>query len=305
MVDGEALAAVTARLMADPAARPQSILYAGEDFGLLRLSYAKGAGAYADQTGAMVRHWDSQWERPELWLFDFHHHLFAGDAGEVVIGIAGLCGLFFVVSGAVLWWRTRKTFEWRLWPRRMSRPAIVRHHRDLGIVMAPVLLLSLYTGTVMIFRPVSVLLLGPGTPAAVADALKPPEPLGVPLSATIDWADIVRTAHRRFPDAELRLLSLPRNGSGLIAVRMRQPEEWLPNGRTMLWFAADSGRLVAVRDARDFGRQMRGYTMLYPLHAAKVGGLGWKLAITLSGLALTLLGSLAVWSFWFRRRKRL
>ncbi|QTH24560.1 PepSY domain-containing protein [Rhizorhabdus wittichii] len=304
VADGAALAAATARLMADPAARPQSILYASDGFGLLRLSYAKGAGAYADQAGDIVSRWDSQWERPELWLFDLHHHLFAGDAGEVVIGIAALCGLFFVISGVVLWWRTRRTFEWRLWPRRMSRPAIVRHHRDLGIVMAPLLALSLYTGAVMIFRPVAVVALGPGTSAAVERAMKPPKPIGVPLSDAIDWAAIIRAAHARFPDAELRLLSLPRKDSGLIAVRMRQPEEWLPNGRTMLWFAADSGRLVAARDARGFDRQARGYNMIYPIHAAKVGGLGWRIVITLSGLALALLGSLAVWSFWFRRPKR-
>lgn len=304
IADPAALAAATARLMADPATRPQSILYASDGFGLARLSYAKGAGAYADQAGTIVTRWDSQWSRPELWLFDFHHHLFAGDTGEMVIGIAGLCGVFFVVSGAILWWRTRKTFEWRLWPKRLSRPAIVRHHRDLGILLAPLLLLSLYTGAVMIFRPVAGVVLGPGAPAAVAKAMRAPEPIDAALSDAIDWAAIIRSAHARFPDAELRLLSLPRKDSGLIAVRMRQPEEWLPNGRTMLWFAADSGRLVAVRDARDFGWQVRGYNMFYPLHAAKVGGFGWEIAMTLSGLALTLLGSLAVWSFWFRRPKR-
>lgn len=304
VADPAALAAATARLMADPAARPQSILYASDGFGLLRLSYAKGAGAYADQSGAIVSRWNSQWERPELWLFDFHHHLFAGDTGEVVIGIAGLCGLFFVFSGVNLWWRMRRTFEFRLWPRRFTRPGIVRHHRDLGIVAAPLLLLSLYTGTVMIFRPVAGVALGPGASAAVAKSLEPPKPLGVPLSDRVDWAAIVRGAHARFPDAEIRLLGLPRKDSGLISVRMRQPEEWLPNGRTMLWFAADSGRLVAARDARSFGWQVRGYNMLYPLHAAKVGGLGWRIAMTLSGLALAMLGSLATWSFWFRRPRR-
>ena len=35
--------------------------------------------------------------------------------------------------------------------------------------------------------------------------------------------------------------------------------------------------------------------------AGKAGGLVWKLAMTLSGFGLTLLGSLAVWSFWIRR----
>jgi uncharacterized iron-regulated membrane protein len=44
--------------------------------------------------------------------------------------------------------------------------------------------------------------------------------------------------------------------------------------------------------------------MLYPLHAGRVGGVVWKMLMTLSGLALTLLGTLAVWTFWFRRRRR-
>src|SRR3546814_1973289 len=70
------------------------------------------------QSGEIVARWASQWERPELWIFDFHHHLFAGDNGEWVIGIAGLCGLFFVISGVILWWRTRGTFRFRLWPKR-------------------------------------------------------------------------------------------------------------------------------------------------------------------------------------------
>src|SRR3546814_5045984 len=97
-----------------------------------RFALCEGARFYADQSGRVVAGWACQWERPELWVFDFHHHLFAGDSGEWVTGIAGLCGLFFVVTGAILWWRTRKSFRLRLWPKRMSRPAIVTHHREIG-----------------------------------------------------------------------------------------------------------------------------------------------------------------------------
>lgn len=39
----------------------------------------------------------------------------------------------------------------------------------------------------------------------------------------------------------------------------------------------------------------------YPVHAAKVGGLAWRLLMTAGGLALVLLGFLATWSFWARR----
>ncbi|WP_336969917.1 PepSY-associated TM helix domain-containing protein [Sphingobium aromaticiconvertens] len=302
--DVRQLAATTQRLMADPATRPQTITYASDDFGLLRLAFQNGKGAYADQSGTLVTQWNSQWERPEIWLFDLHHHLFSGDAGETVIGIAALCGLFFVVTGFLLWWRTRKTFEWRLLPARMSRPAVVRHHRDLGVVIAPLLLLSLVTGAVLVFRPMAALLFGPGAPAQIDRALAAPPPRDARLAERLDWEQMILTAHARFPDAELRSLSLPRKDNGIITVRMRRPQEWLPNGRTTLWFAADSGVLLAARDADRLPMAVKGYNLLYPLHAAKVGGLPFKLIMTISGLAMALLGTLAVWTFWFKRPRR-
>lgn len=297
----EQVAATVERLMADPAARPQSLIFPSDSLGLYRLNLGEGAGAYVDQGANEVARWFTQWERPELWLFDFHHHLFAGDTGETVIGIAGLAGLFFVISGAVLWWRTRRTFDFRLLPRRMTRPAILRHHRDLGILFAPLLLLVIYTGVTMIFRPMTTLVLGPGAPATIERALKAPQAPETKVAEKLDWSAMIRTAQARFPGAELRILSLPRNGGGLISLRMKQPEEWLPNGRTVLYFAADTGRLVEARDALALPAQVRGFNTLYPLHAAKVGGLPYRLVMTLVGLVLTLLGGLTVWTFWFKR----
>lgn len=297
------LADATQRLMSDPAGQPLSIIYATDSFGLDRLTLPKGAGAYSDQMGGIVTRWASQWERPEIWLFDLHHHLFAGDVGETILGIAALCGLFFVVSGLFLWWRTRGTFKFRLLPKRLSRPSIVWHHRDLGIVMAPLLLLSLYTGSVFVFRPMAGLILGPGTEAALKEASKAPTYKPAELSPTFDWRAMIRAAHARFPEAELRIVARPREESGMVTVRMRQPEEWLPNGRTMLWFAADTGELLGARDARTLSTRASIYNRFYPLHAAKVGGLPWRLVMTLNGLALFLLGTLAVWTFWFRRPK--
>jgi uncharacterized iron-regulated membrane protein len=296
-----AIAAVTERLFADPATRPQSLTFASADFGLDRLATASGGGAYADQAGNVLLRWDSQWERPELWLFDFHHHLFAGDTGETIIGVAALVGLFFVISGVLLWWRTRKTFAFRLWPARMSRPAIVRQHRDLGVVVAPLLALSLLTGAMLVFRPLTAIVLGPSAPAIIDQAMKAPPPRAVALADRLDWRGMIVAARALYPDAEIRSLSLPRGKSGTITLRMRKPGEWLPNGRTTIWFAADSGALVAHRDDSRLPGVVKAYNTLYPLHAAKVGGLAYRLVMTLSGLALAMLGTLTVWTFWFRR----
>ncbi|KTE08243.1 PepSY-associated TM helix domain-containing protein [Sphingopyxis sp. H115] len=296
------VAATTEKLMAMPGA--QGIIYADERFRLHQLRFGEGAGAYASQSGEIATRWASQWERPELWIFDFHHHLFAGDSGEWVIGVAGLCGLFFVISGVILWWRTRRTFQLRLWPKRLSRPSILMHHRDLGIVVAPLLLISIVTGTMMIFRPFALGMVAPFGPVAeTAKALEPPKYRGGPLAEKPDYTAMLTEARRRFPDAEFRILSLPRKAGDPISLRMKQPDEWLPNGRSTLAFDAATGEVLGARDALKLPPGAQAFNKAFPIHASKVGGWAWRILLTISGLAMAMLGSLAVWTFWFRRPK--
>lgn len=280
---------------------PASIVLASRDFGLHRLRYAGEAGAYADQSGEVVTAWSETWARPELWLFDLHHQLFAGEAGETVAGVMGLVGLTFVATGLVLWWPSRRLFQPRLWPAQATRAAIIRHHRDLGLLAAPVLALSMLTGAMMALRPVADVVLAPWMGGTTLEAaLAPPAARGGTSAAPTDWRAILATARHRFPDAEFRVIAPPRKPGGLIAVRMRQPAEWLPNGRTMLWFDPADGRLVEARDALAAPAGAQAFNAVYPLHAAKVGGLAYRLVMTGSGLSLALMGSLSVWSFWVR-----
>lgn len=303
--DPATLAAATDRLIAGHAADgPTSIIFATRDFGLHRLSFGEQAGLYASQDCEVVTRWARQWERPELWIFDLHHHLFAGDAGETVAGIAGLAALFFVISGAILWWRTRRTFRWRLLPKRLSRPAIVMHHRDLGILVAPLLFVTALTGTMMVFRPFAEAVVAPFSPSAtVTDALTPPRVASGPLAARPDWQAMFAAARARFPDGELRIVALPRKAGDPISLRIRRAAEWLPNGRSLVLFDAATGEILYTRDALAMAPGPQLFNAAYPVHSAKVGGLVYRSVQTVVGLALALLGTLAVWSFWFRRPK--
>lgn len=303
ITDPTALGLLADRLLAGAGAG-DSLIFASDRFGLVQLRLG-GGGLYASQTGEVVDRWSSLWERPEMWLFDLHHHLFAGEAGEILAGIAGLSAAMFVISGTILWWRTRRTFRFRLWPKRLSGPAIRMHHRDLGIVVAPLLLLVAITGTMMIFRPVAGLVLAPLGPASAIEAdLKPPVLRSGALAARPDWPKIIAAAHREFPGAELRIVALPKKAGDPIAIRMRQAAEWLPNGRSMLWFDAATGTLLGSRDALAMQPSTRAFNMAYPIHAGKVGGLAYRLVLTALGLALAMLGLLSVWSFWFRKRSQ-
>lgn len=304
--DAAVVDAAVARMLSDASKRPSSVIFPSDTLGVFRLSYGEDGGAYADSSGEIVASWSSKWERVEIWLFDFHHHLFMGGAGTKVAGALALIGLAFVVTGLILWWRSRRSFAFRVLPAKFTRLQIVRHHRDLGAVAAPLLLISLVTASMLVFRPVSEFLLAPlsgGT--RITASLAAPKAKGGALSADFDWSAALRTVRQRFPDAELRTIGLPEREGQLIRIRARQPAEWLPNGRTIFYFDPADGRLLDVRDALALPLATRVFNAVYPVHAAKVGGVIYTIVMTASGLALTLLGSLAVYGFWsFRARQR-
>lgn len=289
----ERIAAISEQSAADGGIR---ITYASDEIGLHLVSKEGGAGAYVRQDGSVVASWASQWERPELWIFDLHHHLLAGESGEWVTGIAGIFGLLFVITGSILWWRSRRAFEWRPWPRKMQPGPIVRHHRDFGIVVAPLLLVSFLTGLGMLFPSVTRAVL---SPFGIIESSKKP-PAIQPTEGPVPIAAMLREAKARFPDAALRRLTIPAKPDGAYSVRMRQPFEWTPNGRTALYFER-TGKVVRIDDPAGANQASSINEKLYPVHTGKARGLLWKLAMTLSGLSLALLGSLAVWSFWIRR----
>ena len=289
-----------ARIVHDAAdsGRVERITFAGDELGLHQLVYRGGSGAYLRQDGTVAAQWTDHWGRPELWLFDLHHHLFAGEAGEAITGAIGIAGLLFVISGVILWLRTKGDFAPRLLPRRLEPGAIIRHHRDLGIIAAPLLLLSMTTGVLMDFPSIATAILGPDKGDAAA-AIEPAAP------TQHAWvASAILQAKARFPAARLRRISVPRESGAPILIRMRQPFEWTPNGRTQLSFDAASGRLLTIEDPAKAPASASVREKFYPLHTAKVGGIAMKLLMTLSGISLTLLGSLAVYAFWLRRARQ-
>lgn len=290
VADISRLAAITKAAVAE--GELSTITFASDEIGLHQLIYADGSGAYVRQDGLVVDRWSSQWGRPELWLFDLHHRLFAGETGKTVTGVAGIAGLLFAVTGAILWWRSRRSFRLRLLPERFAPGPIVRHHRDLGIAVMPLLMISIMTGVLMLFEPVRNALLGTEFRPVVTEKQR----------SIHGPAEALALAKSRFPNAALRRITLGASRGDPIVVRMRQPFEWTPNGRSQVSVAPDG--TVTIQDAAAANRAAFLSEKAYPVHSAKVGGLAWKLAMTASGIALAVLGALATWSFWARRARR-
>ena len=76
--------------------------------------------------------------------------------------------------------------------------------------------------------------------------MAPPKHEGGVLSPDLDWPAMMIEAQGRFPDAAPRIMSLPTKSGGLISLRMQRAAEWLPNGRTQVWFDPADGRIVGT-----------------------------------------------------------
>lgn len=297
----EGFANIVEKALADSGAAVNFVLFGDTDMGVNLVSTGSQSGFYSDGFGNVVASWASRFERPELWLFDLHNDLFLGDAGTWLGGFLGLLGVFFTISGVILWWRTRRRFRLALWPASFSRIDLAGHHRNLGILISPLLLVVMLTGLMMTWKPVGMWLLCVFTPVdEMQAAVAPPEVAGGAIDS-IDWKAIIGSAHQQFPDAAIRLIRIPQKQGDLIGMRMKQPAEWLPNGRTLLWFDPQNGHLIDSRNALELPAGVQVSNMVYPVHAAKVGGIVYKLLMTLLGLVVTLLGSLIVCRFWFDR----
>lgn len=88
------------------------------------------------------------------WMARFHHNLWLGATGGILIGSAGLCLLGFMITGVWLWWPGLKKFTtgFRL---RWSKPGFIRNydlHSWFGLVGLPIFLVLAITGTMFEFR---------------------------------------------------------------------------------------------------------------------------------------------------------
>jgi uncharacterized iron-regulated membrane protein len=116
----------------------------------------------------------------------------------------------------------------------------------------------------------------------------------------VDWTRALAAAQARFPHAELRMASLPAAPGKPAVVRLRQPQEWHANGRTIVYIDPGSSSVLAVDDALAKPPQARLYNAFWPIHASKVGGLAWKVLTFVSGVALAALAAYGAESY---RRK--
>lgn len=244
-------------------------------------------GGYLDpRTGAILAHW-AEGERLVDVLFDLHHTLLLGEGGKTAVGVVGLLGVTLVLTGLVLAWPMLRRLRGRVWPRTTTRSGLIAVHRELGVFVALPLLVLMLTGTAVVFPSAARILLS-GTPAPAVTLA--PGAVAPPAASSIAWEAVFSIALQCFPEASFRVVVWPPTRGGSTSVRLRQPVEWHPNGRTVVRVTA-AGSLFDTHDAVAASRADRLVYTAYPIHAAKVGGLPYRLLVAVAGLALALLSA--------------
>ena len=226
------------------------------------------------------------------WLFELHHYLLAGETGKLVSGAFGLAIAGLVLIGLYLWWPWRR--GWRLSNARAKRPTRASHlaaHTTLAILMAPALFVAALSGAAIVFNtPATALLTG-------LFGKKDPA-IEVPAAA----GDLDTLARAAFPDAAPRLYIPASEPGETVTLRLRQPAERHPNGRsTFAWDPATHHAATATSEPES-GAGNRLYNLLYPLHIGVLGGLPLRLFYFVSAVVALFAASHALQS-WFRKRR--
>lgn len=237
------------------------------------------------------------------WIYKLHYTLLLGQAGTIVVGIAGLMTLLLLGSGLFLWWPS--TGQWRgaltikrgaVWKRR-----VYDLHVKPGVYAAVLSLVVVLTGTVMAvpdwFKP-GIGWFSPLTAVGGPGALPP---LAAAPVLTAEAA--IATARARFPTATVRWIETPGVVQPYWRVQMRQDGE--PNRRfprTQVWIDAASGDLLAVRDPRRNSAGDSIFDWLHPLHNGEALGLAGRIAVFVLGLA-PLLAFVTGWIRWQHKRR--
>jgi uncharacterized iron-regulated membrane protein len=269
------------------------------------LHYLPGGGQrlHHPLDGRVIAEWGPLETVPGA-LFELHAHLLAGETGHLVLGAIALLLMAMLLTGLVLWWRLRRGLPLRHWrPRSTHTRELLRSHSAQGVWFSLGLGFMAVSGASLVFHSQAAALFN-GLLGAHGPLSPTPQtvPVAIPL-ATADWHRVLDRAAEHFPDARLRMLTLPRSADAPVVLRLKRAAELHPNGRSYLTIDAATGAVLQQIDATRTGLGPSVLNSLYPLHAGKTGWAGHRAVLLLLALALCWISASGLWLF-LRRQQR-
>jgi uncharacterized iron-regulated membrane protein len=252
----------------------------------------------------LLLHADDPLSQPFVPLvMTFHWTLLLGVDNAYAVGALGVLLFVSVAMGLYLWlplngdWRSGLKVKWGASTERI----VFDLHRSVGAWCGALLLVMLFTGVAMIFKPAT---------RAVANLFSPVQAdpdfgrsTPAPGRAPIGAGEAAAIADKTFPDGRLHWILFPSTPTSVYVVGKRSDRE--PNQtKTYRNVGVEqyTGQVLHVQDRGRFTGGDSFLEWLFPIHSGEAfGGLGRPMALLL-GLVPSLLYVTGLFR-WLRKRR--
>ncbi len=266
------------------------------EFPLGKLYLTEDRYAYLDSQGSVVAQWtlNGRWEE---WLYDLHHRLLLGSLGLTIVGFGAMAMIVLALVGVVSFWPMRRGFGEGVVPHSAAIRHLRSAHRNLGVIEALPLLLTLITGVILVYpEQAQQLMLEPFRGENYGqDFDKQVDKISGGNSG--DWQPALQRALDVFPGATIRSAQFPGEFSAALVIGLQQPGELSQQGLSKVYIDARAGFMDLRIDSQAQHVSERLFNTAYPLHSGRFGSLLYKLLLTLSGVAIATLSVLGMWGF--------
>lgn len=215
----------------------------------------------------------------------FHWTLLLGPNNAYIVGGVGILIFISVLVGLYLWWPRNGAWwlglkvKWGAGPERVAYDL----HRSIGVYFAAILLVMLFTGVAMIFKPATRAVATLFSPVRADPDFGKSKPIAGQTPIGVDEA--VAIADKVFPDGKLHWVLLPSTPNGVYVVGKQSKDE--PNRtKTYRNVGIDqySGEILQVQDRGRFTAGEKFLEWLFPLHTGEAFGEIGRPFVTLFGL---------------------
>ena len=260
-----------------------------------------------DPATAEVLSRDREWGGTLVsFIYRLHESLLIEKPGQTIVGFLALFLLASIGTGLYLWWPSRD----RLRQALSFKPgrSVIRWHYDVhklsGLYSAVILAVLAFTGVYLEFSEYVVPLVRLFSP--VQELPKERELRSVPPDSgaqAISAEQAVALAREIFPNGELKFLSVPDRPEGSFRIGLRQQGEVRESsGQSQVWLDQYSGRVLKVRDWRNFTAGDTFVAWLFPLHNGEAFGLTGRWIVCVTGFAPLVLYVTGIRMWWLKRR---
>jgi uncharacterized iron-regulated membrane protein len=236
---------------------------------------------------------------PYGWAFELHTELLDGHQGETALGFFGLLALIIVLTGVILWLPKRGQRISKHLKIRLNKSNYVRNfdlHRHIGILAAPVLIITLMTGITLVFNKEFGLLVNSLTNSQVTKA---PKPLISNNLSRVNLDSILETANTIMPGGRVGIIIVPTDNKPIV-VRKQMQDDPHPNGLNFIHIDATSGKLLQVIPVSQADTARKLFNWIYPLHTGQIFNDWYDLILFALGLVPALMLFTASMTFYLR-----